>query len=312
MRNPDMINLGSTRRGGGVPAMTVLFRRTVGRSLFLGLMVLTACSGPGRTPDSGVQRDGAPSRVVDVSRIPDAVPRADPITAAGNKSPYTVFGRTYHVMPTASGYRERGVASWYGTKFHGRNTSNGEVYDLYGMTAAHRSLPIPSYVRVTNLNNQRSVIVRVNDRGPFHGDRIIDLSWAAAKKLGFADQGVARVEVEAIDPRQYQGTTVAQPAIDESPTARSAPVPGGQGLAGPLPANTFLQVGAFSSRESAEAMQRTMASATGQTGEVRQVRRDGAYLFRVLLGPLNDHEQLASLTQQIINTGQSRPFVVYD
>lgn len=284
------------------------------RALLLGLMVLTACSsGPGQIPVSGdIQRDGAPVMTRDVSQIPDAVPRIEPITAAGNKSPYTVFGQTYHVMPTALGYQERGVASWYGTKFHGRNTSNGEIYDLYGMTAAHRSLPIPSYVRVTNVNNQRSVIVRVNDRGPFHSSRIIDLSWAAAQKLGFADHGVAPVVVEAIDPRQYQSTTIAQPALDDSPTARPASVPLASNSTAPLPANTFLQVGAFSSRESAEAMQRKIVASTGQGSEVRQIRRDGADLFRVLLGPLDNQEQLASLAQQVAHVGQSRPFVVYD
>lgn len=307
-----MINLGASSRGDCHSSAAVSASKLVWRTLLLGLLILTACSGPGRTPVGDMQRDGAPSKARDVSRIPDAVPRVEPITAAGNKSPYTVFGRTYHVMPSAHGYREQGVASWYGTKFHGRNTSNGEVYDLYGMTAAHRSLPIPSYVRVTNLTNQRSVIVRVNDRGPFHSDRIIDLSWAAAQKLGFANHGVAQVVVEAIDPRQHQSTTVAQPALDDSPTAKPAPVPRAQSAAAPLPANTFLQVGAFSTRESAEAMQRKIAATTGQSGEVRQIRRSGANLFRVLLGPLDDQEQLASLTQQVINAGQSRPFVVYD
>lgn len=307
-----MMSLSSYIRGSDRSHFLTSVRKAIGRTLFLGLMILTACSGPGRTPVSDGQRDGAPAKARDVSRIPDAVPRVEPITAAGNKSPYTVFGRTYQVMPTALGYREQGVASWYGTKFHGRNTSNGEVYDLYGMTAAHRSLPIPSYVRVTNLSNQRSIIVRVNDRGPFHSDRIIDLSWAAAQKLGFADHGVASVEVEAIDPRQYQSTTVAQPTLDDSPTARPAPLPQTRDSAASLPANTFLQVGAFSSRASAEALQRDIAAATGQSGEVRQTRRAGTELFRVLLGPLDNQEQLASLTQQMVNAGQSRPFVVYD
>ncbi len=307
-----MSNLESNRGDARAGSLAALVRRCLWRGLFVGALVLTACSGPGRMPD--VDRDGPPKRPRDVSQIPDAVPRVEPITAAGNKSPYTVFGRTYQVMPlsAAAGYREKGVASWYGTKFHGRTTSNGEIYDLYGMTAAHRSLPIPSYVRVTNLDNQRTVIVRVNDRGPFHGDRIIDLSWAAAQRLGFADQGVARVEVVAIDPREYQGSTVAQPSVDDSPTARPRPVPTAQAPLGALPANTFLQVGAFSSRQAAEDWQRKLSRSTGQSGEVRRVRRDGADMFRVLLGPLDDHDQLASLTQQVVNTGQARPFVVYD
>ncbi|HBQ01515.1 MAG TPA: septal ring lytic transglycosylase RlpA, partial [Gammaproteobacteria bacterium] len=117
---------------------------------------------------------------------------------AGNRSPYTVLGKTYTVLPTERGYSERGVASWYGEKFHGHKTSNGEVFDMYMASAAHKSLPIPSFLRVTNLDNNRSLIVRVNDRGPFHGDRIVDLSYAAAMKLGYAERGTARVHLESI------------------------------------------------------------------------------------------------------------------
>jgi len=157
-------------------------------------------------------KDGKPSWQVDVSKIPDAVPR--PHKGAFKNSPYQVFGKTYYPLSDSRGYREVGLASWYGTQFHSRATSNGEIYDLYGMTAAHKTLPLPSYVRVTNLSNGRAVILRVNDRGPFHSDRIIDLSYAAALKLGYADSGVARVQVEAIDPRQWQpGSRLVLPRI---------------------------------------------------------------------------------------------------
>lgn len=138
---------------------------------------------------------------MDVSRIPDATPTLH--TGAYKANPYTVLGKTYFPMSDSKRYVASGTASWYGTKFHGQNTANGEVYDLYGMSAAHKTLPLPSYVKVTNLDNNRTVILRVNDRGPFYSDRIIDLSYAAAKKLGYAESGTARVKVEGIDPQEW-------------------------------------------------------------------------------------------------------------
>ena len=146
-------------------------------------------------------KDGAPWWDVDVSKIPDATPTLH--TGPYKANPYTVLGKSYFPLQESKTYVQSGTASWYGTKFHGQNTANGEVYDLYGMSAAHKTLPLPSYVRVTNLDNNRTVILRVNDRGPFYSDRIIDLSYAAAKKLGYAETGTARVKVEGIDPAQY-------------------------------------------------------------------------------------------------------------
>ena len=145
------------------------------------------------------QKDTVPEYIPDVEAIPEPEVRAEPRSRAGNRS-YRVLGKHYTVLDTAKGYVEEGGASYYGKKFHGRLTSNQEVYDMYAFTAAHKSLPLPSFVRVTNLDNDRSVVVRVNDRGPFHPGRIIDLSYAAAVKLGYREQGVARVRVEALDP----------------------------------------------------------------------------------------------------------------
>lgn len=173
-------------------------------------------------------KDGAPWWDVDVSRIPDAVPTLH--TGPYKANPYTVLGKTYFPLSDSSHYIATGTASWYGTKFHGQNTANGEVYDLYGMSAAHKTLPLPSYVRVTNLDNNRSVILRVNDRGPFYSDRIIDLSYAAAKKLGYAEIGTARVKVEGIDPAQYWAQRgkpaplmLDQPQVASNPAPRQAP-----------------------------------------------------------------------------------------
>ena len=158
-------------------------------------VVLTACPTC-RGASATEQADVAPSPS-DRSPWQDAIPRPDPILVEGNRSPYEVNGAFYTVHGSARGYREQGVASWYGMKFQGRPTANGEIFDVYGATAAHRSLPIPTYVRVTNLENDRTVILRVNDRGPFHPERLIDISYGAALQLGFAERGTATVLIES-------------------------------------------------------------------------------------------------------------------
>ena len=179
----------------------------------VGMVMATGCSHRNtKAEHSSAGQDydgpGAPYKDQTAMAVPDAVPRAEPLSKYGNPESYTVYGKTYNVMPSSLGYREIGYASWYGRKFHGRRTSSGEIYDMYAMTAAHRTLPLPTYVRVRNLDNGREAIVRVNDRGPFHSDRIIDLSYAAATKLGLVEAGTAKVEVEAIDT----GSSIAQPA----------------------------------------------------------------------------------------------------
>lgn len=275
-------------------------RQTSRFLLYLLTSLLISCGGPS-------VKDGPPPREIDVSKIPDAVPRVEPITRAGNKSPYTVLGRTYRVLPTSSGYREQGLASWYGNKFHGRKTSNGETYNMYAMTAAHKTLPIPSYVRVTNLANGRQVIVRVNDRGPFHSERIIDLSYAAAKKLGFYQNGTGRVEVTAIDPAAYQRNTVASPAVEEK--AYRAP----EGIAAEvLPANTFFQAGAFSSRAAARETRDRVAVHTDHPVAVKERHAGGKTLFKVLVGPITDNTEMVRLRSVLLRAENLEGFVVYD
>ncbi len=277
------------------------------RALCVLLLLLAGCQGGSSIrPEPG---DGPPQNDIDVSGIPDAVPRYEPITRAGNKSPYEILGKTYHVMPSARGYREVGTASWYGTKFHGRKTANGEDYSMYEMTAAHTSLPIPSYIRVTNLANGRSVIVRVNDRGPFHGGRIVDLSYAAAKKLGYASQGTARVEVAAIDPGNYQRTSVEIPRVA---TVSRVPPAIGASTTGRLPDNTFLQVGAFGSQRSAQFLRARVSQITAYPVAVRVARTSAATLFKVLVGPVTDHNQLIALRSHLQQSERLSPFVVYD
>jgi peptidoglycan lytic transglycosylase len=286
---------------------------------FAGISFLTACGG------SPVIKDSGPRGPVDVSHIPDAVPRAEQRTKAGNKTPYTVLGKTYYVMPSSEGFRQEGYASWYGKKFHGRRTSNGEVYDMYGMTAAHKTLPIPSYVRVTNQRNGISVVVRVNDRGPFHGDRIIDLTYTAATKLGFVGQGTAPVAIEVISPGQsYNPTKASQvssgvrvgkvPGDSAVVTAQAsipkAPAPEQSG-GYQLPGNTFLQAGAFSSATAAAKVGDQIAQLTHFPVNVRQApERD--QLYRVRIGPISDNWELLQLRELLQKNQLPAPHVVYD
>ena len=284
--------------------------------------------------------DGPPPKDIDVSNIPNAVPKVEPITKAGNPNPYTIMGKTYRLLPIGTAYKEQGVASWYGNKFHGRKTSNGETYNMYGMTAAHKTLRIPAYVKVTNLENKRSVIVRVNDRGPFHGNRIIDLSYAAAKKLGYSAKGTARVEVELIDPRKFdhfQHNRVEQPhlaASDPTPvrTTGAQLRPAETNTAQPhmvkvdqsalksprldsynfqLPGNTFLQAGAFSSEDAAKALLTKLQKVTPTPVVIRQKQQASAG-FKVLLGPLTDNIELLKLRNLLLDAENIKAFVVYD
>lgn len=174
------------------------------------LALLAGCAGGGGSQGVGgryaMDQDAYPDTPKDVANVPDAVPRVEPRSRSGNRSTYTVWGKTYHVLDDPAGYEAEGLASWYGVKFQGYDTANGETYDMYKMSAAHRSLPLPTYARVTNLDNGRKVIVRVNDRGPFHSERLIDLSYAAAARLGILKGGTGRVRVEAIDPVAWART----------------------------------------------------------------------------------------------------------
>lgn len=197
------------------------------------------------TNEFNVIKDEAPDAPVDVSQVPDAEPVDEPLSAYGNRNPYTVLGETYELLPTTKGFRQSGGASWYGKKFHGLKTSSGEKYDMYKMTAAHRNLPLPTYIRVTHKTNGKSVIVKVNDRGPFHSERILDLSYAAAAKLDMLKTGTAQVTIEALDPGEFQRKlkTTGKPA---------EPARQDQGNTG---SNFYVQVGAFGELANATALQ---------------------------------------------------------
>lgn len=274
--------------------------------LSLSLVSLVAACSSSPAPETAssnsrysIKQDRAPSRQVDIASIPDVVPEPVNRTRAGNMSPYTVLGKTYTVMPTEEGYSERGVASWYGEKFHGHQTSNGEIFDMYKVSAAHKSLPIPSYLQVTNLENNRSIVVRVNDRGPFHGDRIIDLSYAAALKLGYADRGTARVQLEAIVANSDVGSRTLT-ANTQSNVLR-APAVGGK----------FLQVGAFSSLESARQLSRELDSITSWPVVIRSVNsRDNGVLHRVRIGPIDNEGEIQTLSRRVVAANLGRPYTV--
>ena len=224
--------------------------------------------------------DGAP--VSHTKRIwQDAVPQNEPAPTRGNRSPYRVKGQTYTVLPTADDYVEEGIASWYGMKFHGRQTANGDIYDVFAATAAHRSLPIPSYVRVTNLRNQRTVVLRVNDRGPFHDSRLIDLSYGAALALGFAESGTTPVRVEAVTPPGHE------------PQQRSA-----------AERYRYLQLGAFKSLQTAERVSQAAADHQGWEYPMAITAVDvrGQRLHRVRVGPF-DNPSALQRAQDILEAG---------
>jgi rare lipoprotein A len=242
------------------------------------------CTGPG-TPVPAADVDGAPARPPNLSRLPDAVPQPEPRSARGNPPFYEVLGHRYYVMKDAAGYRERGIASWYGTKFHGRTTSSGEPYDMYAMTAAHKTLPLPTYVRVTHRGNGRSIVVRVNDRGPFVGDRIIDLSYAAAVRLGMHSDGTALVDVEAIGP-----------ATEASLLAHGATPPAS-------PEAVWLQVGAFSDEVNAARLQSQLAAAGIDEVVLLPEGRARQRIYRVRIGPLAAVEEIEHMLERVRGLG---------
>ncbi|MCL7461152.1 septal ring lytic transglycosylase RlpA family protein [Pseudomonas sp. NW5] len=305
----------------------------------LGSLLLAGCAGRDAPAPSAKApaakgsyvrplNDGAPWWDVDVSQIPDAVPT--PHHGPFKASPYTVLGQSYFPIQDARNYRVEGTASWYGTKFHGQATANGETYDLYGMTAAHKTLPLPSYVRVTSLENGRSIIVRVNDRGPFYSDRVIDLSFAAAKKLGFAERGTARVRIEGIDPQRWiAGQGAAQPVaaatVMAQPSAatfeRYTPPPTqhagalsaaelGQQTAAPVASGLYLQLGAFANPDAAELLRARVQGTVGTQAFISPIARGEQVLHRVRLGPLGSEAEARRLQDTLRTASLGQPTLV--
>jgi len=221
-------------------------------------------------------KDGPPKKNVDVSNIPNAVPHHLPRSKYGNK-PYTsINGVHYDILKSSDGYDTTGIASWYGTKFDGQLTSSRETYHMLGMTAAHRTLPLPCFVRVTNLSNGRSIIVKVNDRGPFAKDRIIDLSYAAAKKLGFQPNGTELVRVTAINPDSTGSSEASSP-----------------------PKAFYLQVAAFHIKENALKFKNKLSQTTDYPITIEQTSLDGNPLYKIQVGPIKDTQDSLSLKKSL-------------
>lgn len=247
------------------------------------------------TPPSGkyYSDDGPPERVPEnLASIPDAVPSDEPFHRFANR-PYTVFGQTYVPVVNKEPAKERGIASWYGRKFHGQRTASGETYDMFAMTAAHKTYPIPSFAKVTNVKNGKSVVVRINDRGPFHSDRIIDLSYAAAAKIGIVNAGSGLVEVERVfaGPPPVDASAVT-PLPQPTPATIETPVIAQE------PAGLWLQLGAFSSADGAESFRKKVATQTPWLLEPLQVvSRDG--LHRVRAGPYRNREEAAAIAEKL-------------
>ena len=258
------------------------FRRV---SICCGLLAVAMLAGcvsappPARTP-SPLPEIPAPTPPSDPGAIGEVVPKAEPRSRKGNPPFYQVFGKRYFVLPDAAGYSERGVASWYGPGFHAASTANGERYDMYAMSAAHKTLPLPTYVQVTNLRNGRSITVRVNDRGPFKDTRIIDLSYSAAMKLDMVRDGTAFVEVRALTP--------------------------GQAPAAPPPANDpslFVQAGAFGTEANALRLVAQLRTQGVANAFVRQDTVGGQPMFRVRVGPIPNVEQFDKALARLKSLG---------
>lgn len=292
-------------------------------ALILATLILAAC---GSAPQRKVETRGQPAPVEDhvirapggylagdgpgadappnLDAIPDAVPKSEPLHRYANR-PYVALGKTYTPLAAPGNFKEHGIASWYGRKFHGQRTSSGEVYDMYGMTAAHPTLPIPSYARVTNTANNKSVVVRINDRGPFLHDRVIDLSYTAAYKLGIINNGSSEVEIESLAADASMGTLARADAVESKPLEKADPPasPAPAASAPPVPSaaatgNVYLQLGAFKSKEAAESFMAQMRAKLGDAGKQLSVLFKGG-LSRVHLGPYANQSEARSSAESL-------------
>lgn len=258
----------------------------------------------------GFYNDDAPdgTNLPDLDAVPDAMPRSEPMNERANE-PYTVFGREYIPYRALVSYQRQGTVSWYGRKFHGQRTWSGEIYDMYAMTAAHPTLPIPSYARVRNLENGRSVIVRINDRGPFHSGRIMDVSYVAAHRLGFATNGAATVEVEAILAAGAQARPAERPTSAAKPAAPEAPEPAPVVVATTEAAGVYLQLGAFGSNTNAESFRSKVLPQLAELKLTAQVALQ-ASLYRVQVGPFRNRSEAGQIAEKLRETLGIRPLIV--
>ncbi|MDM9560342.1 MULTISPECIES: septal ring lytic transglycosylase RlpA family protein [Bordetella] len=311
---------------------------TRSRQLFTLLLISLAlavagCSSPKprQTAGGGYYQDDGPDAnpPAGLENLPDAIPRLEPLASGANR-PYTVFGKRYVPDDGEQPYKERGIASWYGKKFHGKRTAIGEVYDMYEMTAAHPTMPLPSYARVTSTINGKTVIVRVNDRGPFHSNRIMDLSYAAARKLGIIKPGKGEVVVERILPEEIRLAQADRQTMTDtapSPTVLASASPSGLppepagltmtelGPATPAPAaapgQVYLQVGAFSEPANAQSLLSRVNQQLGPAaGDPPATVQQTGSLYRVKIGPYADRASALDAVGQVADRIGILPNVV--
>lgn len=286
------------------PSLSLLIKFSC---LLLISLFFTACSS--QSSRYALKNDTGPDRYIDHQNVPDAVPRIEQKSRGGNKN-YRVNGKNYRVLNSSAGYKQRGIASWYGKKFHGHRTSNGEIYDMYQMSAAHKSLPLPSYVRVTHLKNGKSVILRVNDRGPFHRNRLIDLSYVAAKKLGITATGTGIVEIEAINPKQYLSKKNSSKQrssghLKNRAKFRNNPASSDSNY------QVFLQVGAFSQHQNAESLQNRIGNLSLPYST--KVEFDASQnLYKVKLGPFASVDAADTVSETLYQHQIDKAYIVVD
>lgn len=317
VQNQSAVQAAPVMRAAGEKALVPVAEPVATETMAVAVPIIAPVTAPMVTapmtataqPEQG---DSGPSVAADVSRIPDAEPQLEPLARYGNHSPYTVLGENYTLLPSAQGYREQGVASWYGTKFHGARTSSGEPYDMYAMTAAHRTLPLPTYVRVTRKDTGKSVVVKVNDRGPFLKGRVIDLSYVAGRKLGLDRSGTAAVELEAIDPEQYRMAMAtaaggAPPAMAKSTPAAVVDSAMKVAMEGP---QLYVQVGAFSLPESATATQKQLSSLVYAPVVIAEAVVNQRRFHRVQVGPFQTREDALQVSRIVRDAQMGEPIIV--
>ncbi len=230
--------------------------------------------------------------------IPDAVPGNEPRSRYGNPDSYVVQGKRYYTLRTAAGFTERGIASWYGDAFHGQRTSSGDIYDMYRMTGAHKQLPLPTYVQVRNLDNGRIATLKVNDRGPFVGNRVIDLSYAAALKLGVVAKGTAFVEIRALDQHGQVSNGVQQDSVPAPAATATAPASAASGM--------YLQIGAYAERRNAEKIVAQVAHVITTGTQIREINSNNRVFYRVQIGPLSSTEHADQVVAALEKLGISQ------
>jgi rare lipoprotein A len=287
------------------------------------VVLVAACSSP------LTKKDSAPKKPTRIDRTEKVIPKVEPKSKYGNPKSYVVFGQRYHTLSTANGYVEQGIASWYGTKFHGRRTSSGETYDMYAMTAAHKTLPLPTFARVTNKKNGRSIIVRINDRGPFHDNRIIDLSYAAATKLGIVTTGTGLVEVIAIDPSRQAVKPIdtqpiskleePKPVLPKGVVEVAEPASSVEIIEPSLPSaeelennvGIFVQLGAFRSQANALKLRNTFAAHQVGLVSIKQEVFKNESIYKVRIGPLKTVDQADKTVEKITQLGHQEYKLVF-